>query len=48
MSNYDICVPLIGEGYSQDAVLNLLLPLNGRGVIELLDDNRTKVLKLGR
>jgi len=48
LSNYDIGVPLIGQGYSQDEIVNLLLSLNGCGVIELLDNNRTKVLKLGR
>ena len=44
-SNYDIGVPLIGQGHSQDSIVGLLLRLEGEGFLKLVEGNRTMLLK---
>lgn len=42
---YDIGMPMIATGYSQEMILNALFYLEGKKMIELLPGNRLRVLR---
>lgn len=44
-SLYDIGVPLVDDGFSQNAILNGLYKLQSERIIELIDGNRLRLVK---
>jgi diketogulonate reductase-like aldo/keto reductase len=45
VSLYKVGVPLVGQGFTQDDILNVLFALSREGVIEFLPGNSLMVLK---
>jgi hypothetical protein len=43
-SLYDVGVPMVGNGFNQDEILNALMALLRENIIELLPGNRLRVL----
>lgn len=43
---YSVGVPMVGEGFTEDEILNALMALRSEKVIELLPANEVRVLRL--
>ena len=43
---YSVGVPMVGQGFSQDEILNALMSLDREKAIEFLRENQLRVLRL--